>query len=77
MSVNHQDDEDHVADFAGKSEAVFIGEEKGDDSENLHRRKKWQSNVTIVSCVSFATQKIRPLSTSLLTLTTIVYRKLQ
>lgn len=77
MSVNHQSDETHVADFPSKSEAVIIGEEKGDDSENLHHRKKWQSNVTIVSCVSFATQKIRPLSTFLLTSTTLVYRKLQ
>ncbi|KAJ5369568.1 hypothetical protein N7509_014180 [Penicillium cosmopolitanum] len=50
MSVNHQSDETHVADFPSKSEAVIIGEEKGDDSENLHHRKKWQSNVTIVSC---------------------------
>lgn len=55
MSINHQSDEAHVADFASKSEAVIIGEEKGDDFENSHRRKKWQSNVTIVSCVSFAT----------------------
>jgi hypothetical protein len=57
MSINHQSDDACVADFANKSEAVIIGEEKGDGSENLHSRKKWQSNVTIVSCVSIAVPK--------------------
>lgn len=62
MSINHQSDEAHTVAIANKSEAIITGEEKGGESGNLHRRKKWQSNVTIVSCVSFATPKIRTLS---------------
>lgn len=51
MSENNQSETDRVADLTNKSEAVVVGEEKGDDIQDSHRPKRWQSNVTIFSCV--------------------------
>jgi hypothetical protein len=50
MAISLQNE--HGEENADKINTTFAKKESGDDLEDPYRLKKWQSNVTLLSCVS-------------------------
>lgn len=58
MSTTHQSENDGVGgDNSNKSDAIVAGDETGDGAQSPLHPRKWQSNVTILSCVGFTSEE--------------------